>query len=177
MHVVQAERGTALSNRAPNKRSVQLLVKVALVVIVIDSGTKSLALRTLSLDPKRILGSLLQLQLTSNSGAAFSLFKGATIFLSLLSFLAIAGIYTFSRSITSRLWGFALGMLLGGIGGNLIDRLFRAPYLLRGEVVDWIRVLHWPIFNLADTSIVISAITIAFLLFNDVKPRSHYDVP
>ena len=174
---MQAERGTALSNSAPNNHSVQLLVKVALIAIVIDSGTKSLALRTLSADPKRIIGTILQFQLTSNSGAAFNLFKGATIFLSLLSFLAIAGIYTFSRSITSRPWGFALGLLLGGISGNLIDRLFRSPYLLSGQVVDWIRVPHWPIFNLADTSIVISAITIAILLFNDVKPRSHYDVP
>lgn len=73
-------------------------------------------------------------------------------------------------------WGFALGLLLGGVAGNLIDRVFRPPYLLRGEVVDWIRLPYWPVFNLADTSIVIAAITIAILLFNDVKPRSHHDI-
>jgi signal peptidase II len=112
------------------------------------------------------------LQLTSNSGAAFGLAQSATVFLSLLGFLAIYAIYHFARSITSRIWGIALGLLLGGISGNLIDRCFRAPYLLHGSVVDWIRLPHWPVFNLADTSIVISAITIALLLFNDVKPRS-----
>jgi len=150
---------------------------IALAAVVTDCASKSLALRTLSTNPKEILGSFLQLQLTSNSGAAFGLAQSATIFLSLLSFVAIAAIYLFSRSITSRPWGVALGFLLGGISGNLIDRIFRAPYLLHGQVVDWIRLPHWPIFNLADTSIVISAITIAILLFNDVKPRSLHDVP
>ena len=177
MHVVQTERGATLINSAPNKNSVKVLVRVALATIVIDSGTKSFALRTLNRNPKRIIGTILQLQLTGNSGAAFSLAKGATVLLSMLSLLAIVGIYTFSRSVTSRPWGFALGLLLGGVSGNLIDRFFRPPYFLRGEVVDWIRVPHWPVFNLADTSIVISAITIAILLINDVKPRSKHDVP
>ena len=148
-----------------------------LAVLAIDNGSKALALRTLSSTPKRILGSLLELRLTVNSGAAFSLAQSATIFLSLLSFLAIGAISIFARSITSRAWGVALGFLLGGICGNLYDRIFRAPYLLHGAVVDWIRLPHWPIFNLADTSIVISAITIAILLANDVKPRSRHDVP
>jgi signal peptidase II len=133
-------------------------------------------LNNLGPKPKQILGSLLELQLARNSGAAFNLAQSATIFLSLLSFLAIAALVVFSRSLTSRIWGVALGFLMGGIGGNLVDRLFRPPYLLHGEVVDWIRLPHWPIFNLADTSIVISAITIAILLLNDVKPRSRHDV-
>jgi len=152
------------------------LVIVALLVIAIDGASKSLALRTLTTDPRRILGTLLQLQLVSNSGAAFGLVGSATIFLSLLAFLAIAAIYLFSRSVTSRAWGIALGFLLGGICGNLIDRVFRAPYLLRGQVIDWIKLPHWPIFNLADTSIVISAVAIAVLLINDVKPRSYHDI-
>jgi signal peptidase II len=133
-------------------------------------------LNNLGPKPKQILGSLLELQLARNSGAAFNLAQSLTIFLSLLSFLAIAALVVFSRSLTSRIWGVALGFLMGGIGGNLVDRLFRPPYLLHGEVVDWIRLPHWPIFNLADTSIVISAITIAILLLNDVKPRSRHDV-
>jgi len=169
---MQAERGTTLSKSAPHRLAVNSLVAVAVAVIITDVLSKSLALHTLSTSPRKILGSFLQLQLTANSGAAFGLAQSATVFLSLLAFLAIYGIYIFSRSITSRTWGVALGFLLGGISGNLIDRCFRAPYLLHGSVVDWIRLPHWPIFNLADTSIVISAITIALLLFNDVKPRS-----
>lgn len=129
------------------------------------------------MDPHRILGGILQLQLTRNSGAAFGLVQSATVFLSLLSFLAIAALALFARSVTSPKWGSALGFLLGGISGNLVDRIFRPPYLLHGAVVDWIRLPHWPTFNLADTSIVISAISVALLLLNDVKPRSHHDVP
>lgn len=129
------------------------------------------------MDPHRILGDFLQLQLSRNSGAAFGLAQSATVFLSLLSLLAIMVLALFARSITSPRWGVALGFLLGGISGNLTDRIFRPPYLLYGEVVDWIRLPHWPTFNLADTSIVISAVSIAFLLLNDVKPRSHHDVP
>ena len=180
MHVMQAERGTTLSRSAPtnsHQRALKALLIIGLAMIVLDSVSKSLALRALSSNPKEIIGSFLQLQLTSNSGAAFSLAPNATIFLSLLSFLAIVAIYLFSQSITSLLWGIALGFLLGGISGNLLDRIFRAPFLLRGRVIDWIRLPHWPVFNLADTSIVISAVTIAILLINDVKPRSHHDVP
>jgi len=146
-------------------------------VTAIDSASKELALRTLGVDPHRIFGGILQLQLTLNSGAAFGLAQSATVFLSLLSFLAIAALALFARSVTSSKWGSALGFLLGGISGNLFDRIFRPPYLLHGEVVDWIRLPHWPTFNLADTSIVISAISVALLLINNVKPRSHHDVP
>lgn len=173
---MQTERGTTLSNSAPHRRAVLSLIFVAIAVVVVDSGSKTLALRTLGGTPKRVLGSFLELELTRNSGAAFNVAQGATIFLSLLSFLALGAIATFARSITSRPWGIALGFLTGGICGNLLDRLFRPPYLLHGEVIDWIRLPHWPIFNLADTSIVISAITIAILLFNDVKPRSRNEL-
>lgn len=173
---MQAKRGTTLSNSAPQRRAVQSLLLIATIVISVDSGSKAIALKSLAAGPKEIIGSFLQLELARNSGAAFGLAQGATIALSLLSFLAIGAIAIFSRSITSKAWGIALGLLLGGICGNLLDRLFRPPYLLHGEVTDWIRLPRWPIFNLADTSIVISAITIAILLLNNVKPRSQNEL-
>ena len=172
LHGLQTKRRTTLSRSAPHRKAVFSLIIVSIAVVAIDSGSKELAIRTLEGSPKRVLGSFLEFQLTRNSGAAFNLASSATILLSLLSFLSIGAIVTFARSITSRPWGIALGFLLGGVCGNLLDRIFRPPYLLHGEVIDWLRLPHWPIFNLADTSIVISAITIAILLFNDVKPRS-----
>jgi len=139
--------------------------------------SKTIALHALKPGyPKQVIGTLLELQLTTNSGAAFSLAQSATIFLSLLSFAGIAAIYYFSRSLTSRPWGIALGFLLGGITGNLYDRIFREPYLLHGAVIDWIKVPHWPVFNLADTSIVISAALVSYFLLTDVKPRSRNDI-
>jgi len=173
---MQTERGTTLSNSAPHRRAVLSLIFVAIAVVAIDNGTKTVALRTLGGVPRRVLGTFLELQLTRNSGAAFNVAQSATIFLSLLSFFAIGAVAVFARSVTSRPWGIALGFLTGGICGNLLDRIFRPPYLLHGEVIDWLRLPHWPIFNLADTSIVISAITIATLLFTDVKPRSHNEL-
>jgi signal peptidase II len=63
-------------------------------------------------------------------------------------------------------WAVALGLILGGAVGNLIDRLFREPGIGRGHVVDWISLfgpngVHWPIFNLADSAIVCGAVTAA----------------
>jgi signal peptidase II len=118
-----------------------------------------------------VLGSFLRFQLTFNSGAAFNVATGAAPLFSLISMLAIGGIIIFAKSLTSIPWAISLGALLGGILGNLSDRLFRTPYLFRGAVVDWIRLPHWPVFNLADTSIVLSAAVIALLVLTNVKPR------
>jgi signal peptidase II len=134
-----------------------------------------MAIRLLHANPKNIIGSFLQLQLTFNSGAAFNIATQAAPLFSLLSLLAIAGIFIFTKSLTSLPWAMALGLLLGGILGNLSDRLCRSPYFLRGAVVDWIRLPHWPVFNVADTSIVISAAAIALLVLRNVKPRSRDD--
>jgi signal peptidase II len=54
----------------------------------------------------------------------------------------------------------ALGLLLGGALGNLTDRIFRSPGPLRGHVVDFLELPHWPIFNLADSAIVLGAVLI-----------------
>ena len=62
------------------------------------------------------------------------------------------------------------GLVLGGITGNLIDRLFRPPYLLRGNVVDWIEIPHWPTFNLADASIFIAALLACILTLRNIPP-------
>jgi signal peptidase II len=54
-------------------------------------------------------------------------------------------------------WAWALGLLLAGIAGNLTDRLFRDPGPLRGHVVDFLQLPHWPIFNVADVCINVAA--------------------
>ena len=148
---------------------------VASVIFLLDYASKTLAVQLLRGGAHPVLGSLLQLELVNNSGAAFSVATNSGIFLGALSIGAVAGIFFFSRSITSRLWACALGLLLGGVLGNLSDRLFRAPYWLRGSVVDWIKLPHWPVFNLADSSIVLSAVAIALLVAKNVKPRTFDD--
>ncbi len=63
----------------------------------------------------------------------------------------VVAIVRVARRLRNPWWALALGLLLGGALGNLVDRLFRAPAPLRGHVVDWIHLHHWPVFNLADS--------------------------
>ncbi|MSW58377.1 MAG: signal peptidase II [Actinobacteria bacterium] len=139
------------------------LAATALLVFAADYFTKLLAIEHLSNEPKQIIGSLLQLRLAFNSGAAFSLASSGTIFLSSFSIIITAVIFYFARSVRSKWWAIALGLALGGIFGNLSDRIFRSPGGLQGEVVDWIQIPKWPIFNLADMAVVCAAILITLL--------------
>jgi signal peptidase II len=68
-----------------------------------------------------------------------------------------------SRQLRSLPWAITLGLLLGGATGNLTDRLLRSPGLFRGDVVDWIQLPHWPVFNLADSAIVCGGVLAVLL--------------
>jgi signal peptidase II len=61
-----------------------------------------------------------------------------------------------------------LGLTLGGVFGNLADRIFREPGRLQGEVVDWIALPNWPIFNIADSAVVSAAILVTVLSFKNI---------
>jgi signal peptidase II len=132
------------------------LLAVALVILALDITTKVIVVATLSnRAPIVMLGGFLTLRVDRNPGAAFSLGGPSVTIL----FTAIAvGVSIFvlrtSRRIRSLPWAVTLGLLLGGAMGNLTDRLFRYPGPFRGWVVDWIQWPHWPVFNLADSSIV-----------------------
>ena len=66
-------------------------------------------------------------------------------------------------------WAVALGLALGGIFGNLTDRIFREPGMLRGEVVDWIQLPNWPIFNIADSAVVCAAVLVTILSIKNIE--------
>jgi signal peptidase II len=130
---------------------------------LLDYATKFLALHYLTDGPVKVIGNLLKFNLTFNSGAAFSLASSGTIFLSTFSLIMVAVIFYFSRKVKSTPWAVALGLALGGIFGNLADRIFRSPGALQGEVVDWIQIPNWPVFNIADIGVVSAAILITIL--------------
>ena len=71
--------------------------------------------------------------------------------------------------VQSTPWAIALGLALGGIFGNLADRIFRTPGGLQGEVVDWIQIPNWPVFNIADTAVVSAAILITILSAKNIN--------
>ena len=109
------------------------------------------------------MGSFLKLELVYNTGAAFSLATSKTILLSGFAIIVAALIFYFAIKIERTIWAVFLGLVLGGIFGNLADRIFRAPGALQGAVVDWIKIPHWPTFNIADSAIVIGVLGVAYL--------------
>lgn len=104
-----------------------------------------------------------------NPGAAFSLASNATIFLSAFAISIAVVIFYYGHKVKSTPWAIALGLALGGIFGNLSDRIFREPGLLRGEVVDWIQLPNWPIFNIADSAVVSAAVLITILSIKNIE--------
>jgi signal peptidase II len=162
----------------PRRRSSRLAIVLAVAVFVLaaDIISKVIVVATLSdrhclvgsyvpsPPPVRLLGGVLTLCESRNPGAAFGI--GGTS--STIVFTAIAvGVIIFivrtARQINSLPWAIALGLLLGGATGNLTDRIFRSPGPLRGWVVDWIQLPHWPVFNLADSAITCGAVLMVLL--------------
>jgi signal peptidase II len=94
-----------------------------------------------------------------NDSAAFGLGFGYTWILAVISAIAALATIWYSRNLESMSWSMMIGVFLGGVVGNLIDRLTREPSFGNGHVVDFIQIpMNFPIFNLADTFIVSMAI-------------------
>ena len=154
---MQAARRTPLTGEAASgqPRRVRVLLAVAATVLAVDIASKVIVVATLSdRPPLRLLGGLLTLRVDRNPGAAFSIGTSMTLVFSAIALGVIIFILRTSRRIRSLPWACTLGLLLGGATGNLIDRLLRYPGPLRGYVVDWVQVPHWPVFNVADSAIV-----------------------
>jgi len=150
---------------------VRRLYLVAALTWGLDIATKIWAVNNLSArNPVELLGSFFQLTLVRNPGAAFSFATGATIVFTFISFAAVIAILYYSTKITSLNWANTLGLVLGGVLGNLTDRLFRSPGFLKGEVIDWLELTHWPVFNLADSAIVVAAFLAIVLTIRNVGP-------
>jgi signal peptidase II len=141
------------------------------VVVGLDQLTKHLALQELTdREPVRILGGLVYLSLTRNSGAAFSMASDHTWVFPLVTLVVIGWIAFMAARLRSVPWAVALGLVLGGALGNFTDRIFRAPGPLLGHVVDMISVFgpygrHFPVFNIADSALtcgVVLAIVLEF---------------
>jgi signal peptidase II len=147
------------------RRRIGVLVAVAAFVLAADAITKAIVVAHLRQDePVHLIGNVLMFWLTRNPGAAFSVGTGETVVFTVIAFGVIVYIARTARRLYSLGWAIALGLLLGGAMGNLGDRIFRAPGLFRGDVVDWIAVTRfYPIFNLADSAIVCGGILTVIL--------------
>jgi signal peptidase II len=153
---------TAAATSAPARArglAVGALAGAAILVVVADVVTKHLVVAKLTGHAQvKVLGGFFYLDLTRNSGAAFSLGTGHTWVFPLVTLVVVGFIGWLARRLRSVPWAIALGLVLGGALGNLGDRVFRAPGFLEGHVVDFVSLFgpngeHWPIFNLADASL------------------------
>jgi len=171
---MQAARGTPLS-RTPDghsggKSRVGLLLTVATAVLAIDVLTKILAVKHLSgRAPVEVFEGVLSLRLVRNAGAAFGLAEGMTVILSCIAVVVIGMILRASRRLRSARWTVGLGLVLGGALGNLGDRLFRSPGPLRGHVIDFLELPHWPVFNVADSTIIAGAALLVLFSLRGVQ--------
>ncbi len=142
----------------------------AWLVIAADQFVKNYLIATLTPGtPTDFIGSLVRLNLVFNDSAAFSIGFGATWIFTILSSAAALVLIWFSFKIETIGWAIMAGVLLGGITGNLIDRLLREPGFAVGHVVDYIQVpFNFPIFNIADMAIfIICSLSVIRILRGD----------
>jgi signal peptidase II len=185
---VQEEGGAALTSPSDLTPSappvarrgafVTVAILCALLTLAVDQGTKAWALTALTPGtPVELLGPFLRLSLVRNAGAAFSLGDGRTWLLTAFAHGVTVYVWRLIRRTTSRAWAVALGFILGGAVGNLVDRLLREPGPGRGHVVDFI---DYRVFvgNVADIAIVGAAVAMVLLALrsiplqgNAVRPR------
>ncbi len=163
-------------NTTPALRAARIrdlaMVAVIMLVIMLDQFSKHLIVSYFQIPglhpPVSLVGQVLTLDYTQNTGVAFSLLQGQNIkFLLIgLAILVIAYLYWRFRNDGSLLLKLCFGLVLGGAVGNLLDRF------INGFVVDFIHfqvpgVFDFPVFNLADSAICVGVVLIAFLLFRD----------
>lgn len=144
-----------MSNRKQQFWRLFWLLLCSWVVITLDQLIKNSLIESLTPGtPIDFIGSLVRLNLVFNDSAAFSIGFGATWIFTLLSSAAVMVLLWFSFKIQTMGWSIMAGVLLGGVTGNLIDRLIRDPGFGIGHVVDYIQIpFNFPIFNLADIAI------------------------
>ncbi|NES12245.1 MULTISPECIES: signal peptidase II [Micromonospora] len=165
-----AGSGTAESTGGtPRRKAVGVLLGVAVAALVADLVTKQLALSSLTgRGPVSLLGGAVYLTLTRNSGAAWSIGSDHTWVFPLITVAVIGWIAWMALRLRSLPWAVSLGLVLGGALGNLTDRVFRAPGHFVGHVVDMVSLFDpygqvWPVFNLADSSLVCGVVLAVFL--------------
>ena len=127
------------------------MVAIAVAALGADQLTKFLIRSNMRIGESWPEEGFLRLTHGTNTGSAFGLFQDQTLVLTIASVVAIVFVFVFYRSEGGSTWlsWLTSGLILGGAFGNLIDRV------VAGKVTDFIDVGPWPIFNIADSSIVV----------------------
>lgn len=132
---------------------------VALVVIGFDQLTKALVRSDIPVGSQRNVFFFVKLVHSRNSGVAFGFFSGGGALVLVFTLIALAVLVGYLAARPARPWlWLPTGLLIGGAIGNLIDRL------ANGAVTDFIKLPHWPEFNVADMSITFGVLTLLWVL-------------
>ena len=161
---------SAPARRTPIYRD-YLLIQLAVLIFLADQFSKYLVREFLLLYESFPYQGFFRITHTFNTGSIFGLFQGNNTPLILVSFVGVAVLILLYRSqrFPTGLLRLSLGLQLGGAFGNLVDRL------RLGHVIDWIDIGPWPVFNVADASIVSGLIVLAWLFI--MAERSTAAVP
>lgn len=159
------------TEHAPTRpRRYVFLLLIAFVVIAVDLATKQWALAAFSEgESVDVIGAFLQFTLVFNTGAAFSMGTGHTWVFTLIATAVVLAIAYMGLRVRSSWWAVTLGLMMGGAAGNLVDRYFREPGPFQGAVVDFIRLPNWPVFNIADSCVVVGACLVVLLTFKGIN--------
>jgi signal peptidase II len=136
-------------------------ILIALVVFIIDQATKFITANFMYLGQSiPLINNVLHLTYVQNQGAGFGLMQGYRIFFIVFSFIVLAYLIFKWNNIPQEFnVSFPLGLALGGLFGNLIDRA------IQGFVVDFIDFRIWPVFNIADSAISIGIVWIVIYMW------------
>ncbi|WP_235026300.1 signal peptidase II [Glutamicibacter sp. JC586] len=153
------------TSRSP-KKFLGLGLVIALIALILDQAVKIAVEQNMHLGESfEVIPDFLSIHYILNPGAAFSIGENFTIIFAILqAAVAVFVVFLLSKRVRVRSWALALGALLGGVLGNLGDRIFREPAFGFGHVVDMFSVNHFAIFNVADSFIVCSMIAVAYML-------------
>lgn len=140
-----------------------IILSTAFFVVLLDQFTKFLIRKNFQLNESiPIIKNIFHLTYVTNTGSAFGLFKNLNWFFMLFSIAVIIAIFYYLRRKIDEKEKFlqsAIGLLLGGTIGNMIDRI------IYGAVIDFLDFRVWPVFNIADSAVTISVIILIILLW------------
>lgn len=157
MHNLQGERG---------KELVGLLFFSAGTILVLDQLTKYLIRASIDIGASiPVIPGVFNITLTTNTGAAFGIFPGGSIFFIMASMTIIVLVMSMNllNKAETAVYRISSGFVIGGALGNLIDRF------IFGHVIDWLDFMIWPIFNVADSAVVVGAILLAGAILKGPK--------